>query len=539
MLIFLVPKIFEKNERKDYYFAMKTCLLSVYEKAGIVEFAKALLPYGYKIISTGGTARLLKENSVPVIPIEEVTGFPEVLEGRVKTLHPKIFAGILSCRDKELHNEQLKKYNIQPIDIVVVNLYPFEKVVMEQEKYHITDEVIENIDIGGVALLRAAAKNFKYCAVVCDPKDYDAVVEKIKEGGLDLEFRRRLAAKAFRYTAYYDSLISRYFTEELFPETITLGLKYFSDLRYGENPHQKACLYKLLDVKKECPLFIIDAKQLQGKELSYNNWLDLYAAYSLVNEFSNPAAVIIKHNNPCGVAESETLKEAYINAYICDKVSAFGGIIGLNRVVDKETAEEITKIFVECVIAPDYTDEALAIFSAKPNIRVMKLPNDRFNLPKVEYRDISGGFLVEERDVLVGLDNLSVVTARKPSDEELESLKFAWKVVKNVKSNGIVLVKGRQTVGIGVGQMSRIDSLKIAKLKMSDIMEDIKKLSGKPLVLASDAFFPFPDVVEESAKIGVTAIIQPGGSLKDNESIAACNKYNITMVFTGIRHFKH
>jgi len=517
----------------------KICLISVYEKTGIIEFAQALLSYNYKIISTGGTAKLLKENSISVVTVEEVTGFPEILEGRVKTLHPKIFAGILSCKDKELHKVQLEKHNIPSIDIVVVNLYPFEKVVMEQGNCEITEEIVENIDIGGVALLRAAAKNFKYCTVVCDPEDYNVVIEKIKENKLDLEFRQKLAAKAFRYTAYYDSLISRYFTEELFPETLTLGLRRFSELRYGENPHQKACMYKLLDVKKESPFSIIEAQQLQGKALSYNNWLDLYAAYSLVNEFSKPAAAIIKHNNPCGVAEAEKLKEAYINAYICDRVSAFGGIIGLNRMVDKETAEEIIKIFVECIIAPDYTKEALTIFSTKPNIRVMKLPNDKFTLSRIEYRDVSGGFLVEERDILTGLDKLTFVTKRKPSNDELESLKFAWRVVKNVKSNGIVLVKGKQTVGIGVGQMSRIDSLKIAKLKMGEIIEDIKNLSDKPLVLASDAFFPFPDVVEESAKMGVTAIIQPGGSLKDDESIAVCNKYDIAMVFTGIRHFRH
>ncbi len=517
---------------------IKNAIISVYDKTGLIDLVKELEKLGVNIYSTGGTAKLLKENNIKVKEISEYTGFPEILDGRVKTLHPKIHGGILAIRDKEEHKKQLKDLGIQEIDLVIVNLYPFEKTVSSLD---IPEEVaIENIDIGGVTLIRAAAKNFKYVLVVVDPKDYNVLIEKVRNGSIDIDFRRYLAMKAFLHTARYDSIISNWFKErnkEKFPEEYVVGMKKLALLRYGENPHQESALYRLHKFTLQPTL--VDAEIIQGKQLSYNNYLDLDSAYNLVKNFDRPACVIIKHNNPCGVAVANNVLEAYRKALVCDPVSAFGGIIGFNYEVDKETAEEIVKLFTECIIAPEYTEEALKIFSEKQDLRLLKLPVIKFE-PGFELKQIDGGILLQDKDILLGLENLQVVTNRQPTKEELESLKFAWVVAKYVKSNAIVLAKGTQTVGIGAGQMSRIDSLKIAKIKMDQISEEeMRKIDELPLVLASDAFFPFRDVVDEAAKIGVKAIIQPGGSLRDKDSIQAANEHGIAMVFTGIRHFRH
>jgi len=521
---------------------IKTALISVSNKTGIVEFAKELEKLKIQIISTGGTFKLLDSKGIKVTEIDKVTEFPEILDGRVKTLNPKIHGGILAIRSNKNHMNELKKYSIKPIDIVVVNLYPFEETLekIQSKEEKIPQNIIENIDIGGVTLLRASAKNFEDVIVVCDINDYTKIIEMIKSNKITYEFRKELAAKAFRHTAYYDSLISNYFSTQKFTETITIGLKKVSELRYGENPHQKASLYKNPISKFEIQS-LTDAVQLQGKELSYNNYLDLDSAWTIVNEFDSPACVIIKHNNPCGVAESKDILSAYKNALICDPVSAFGGIIAFNRIVDEPVAKEIVKLFTECIIAPGYTDEAKQILNTKKDLRVMVLAlPEKKNIVPIDYRTISGGMLVQDKDVTIGLENIKCVTERKPTDEELTSLKFAWKICKNVKSNAIILVRGTQTVGIGAGQMSRIDSVKIANIKMKSIENTLdKELLNQPLVLASDAFFPFRDVPDMAAQIGVKAIIQPGGSLKDADSIKSCNENKIAMVFTGIRHFKH
>lgn len=524
---------------------VKRALVSVSDKSGIVEFVQELGKMSVEIISTGGTAKTLREAGLKVKDVSEVTGFPEMLDGRVKTLHPKIHGGLLALRDNPEHQKQLKEQKIEPLDMVVVNLYPFEKAASQHPRTtpQIPMEVIENIDIGGPSMLRSAAKNFKDVVVITDPNDYAKVLEEMKKnnGEVSHETRQYLATKVFQRTASYDSAIANYFTADKFPGKVNISLEKMNDLRYGENPHQKAAIYKIAD----CRLQITDltkAKQLQGKELSYNNWLDLESAYSLVLDFENPACIIVKHNNPCGVAESEDLTTAYKNAYACDTVSSFGGIIGLNREVDEKTAEEIKPLFVECIIAPGYSAKAKEILSKKKDLRLLELPITHYPsfIPQIEFRQISGGMLVQDKDTLIGLENLKVVTEKKPTNEELESLKFAWKVAKAVKSNTIVLARGKQTVGVGAGQMSRIDALKIAALKMNQMSSDYKlQIANCKLVMASDAFFPFSDVPEEAAKIGVTAIIQPGGSLRDQDSIDTCNKHNISMVFTGVRHFRH
>ncbi|MDR0800147.1 MAG: bifunctional phosphoribosylaminoimidazolecarboxamide formyltransferase/IMP cyclohydrolase [Endomicrobium sp.] len=545
---------------------MSTALLSVSDKTGIIDFAKELKILGWNIISSGGTAKTLKENSIECREISEVTEFPEILDGRVKTLNPKIHGGILAIRNKTDHIEQLKHHGIGTIDIVVVSLYPFEATINEIPKptdKKINQNVIENIDIGGVALLRAAAKNYKDVIVICDVNDYKTVIENLKNNSITEELKLTLAAKAFRHTAYYDSLISTYLTYEKFPMQAAIPIKKLSALRYGENPHQEAALYSN-SIEHDKPV-VISAKKLHGKELSYNNYLDLEAAWRLVHEFNNPACAIIKHNNPCGCAEStdiscskalksdpynynppyidfvtefSNIKDAYLKALACDPVSAFGGIIAFNKLVEKDTAAEISKLFVECVIAPGYSEDALDILTQKKNIRLLiqEIPYKE-EKNSIEYRIMSHGMLAQDRDNQLLIEK-KLMTKRSPTKEENESLDFAWKVSKHVKSNAIILVRGRQTVGIGAGQMSRIDSLKIAAEKMKDIKNglDEKKF---PLVLASDAFFPFPDVVEESVKIGVTAIAQPGGSIKDNESIKAADERNIAMIATGMRHFKH
>ncbi|MEW6556311.1 MAG: bifunctional phosphoribosylaminoimidazolecarboxamide formyltransferase/IMP cyclohydrolase [Elusimicrobiota bacterium] len=511
---------------------IKTTLISVSDKSGIIEFAKALQKQNVKIISTGGTARILKDAMIPVVTVDETTGFPEILDGRVKTLHPKIHAGILAKRTKK-HLTELKKLGIDTIDMVVVNLYPFEQ-----------KPSIENIDIGGVALLRAAAKNFENVVVVCDPTDYYHIIANMKMGKIDFVFRKQLAAKAFRHIAYYDAVISNFFTDEPFPEKISIGLKKLQELRYGENPHQKAVIYQKSPAchqsGREVRSQKSEIKQLQGKELSYNNYLDLDSAFNLVCEFQKPSCVIVKHNNPCGVATAKTIFNAYKNALACDPVSAFGGIVAFNKTVDVETAKKIIKIFTECVIALNYSKDALKIFSQKQNLRVLSFRVSANTKSSIcGFRSVfNDKILVQERDNKI-FDKLKIVTKRKPTKQELESLKFAFTVAKHVKSNAIVLVRGTQTVGIGAGQMSRIDALHIATMKLNSIPNPQSPIPNLSLVLASDAFFPFRDVVDAASKIGVGAIIQPGGSLNDKDSIKACNEHKISMVFTGIRHFRH
>lgn len=515
-----------------------SALISVSDKTGVVELAQSLNKLKIKIISSGGTANVLKQHNIDCREISDITGFSEILDGRVKTLHPKIHGGILAKRGKPSHIEQLNEHAIQPIDLVVVSLYPFEDTIARiPASSTISEDAIEKIDIGGVALLRAAAKNFHDVLVVCEAADYKCVIEKIEKNELDINFRRELAAKAFRHTAYYDSVISGYFSTEKFPEKLAVPLKKLSPLRYGENPHQQAAVY--LEGSSHTVSPAVGAKQLQGKELSYNNYLDLESAWELIKEFKSYACAIIKHNNPCGCAAGKGLLDAYSRALACDPVSAFGGIIAFNREVDEALALEVIKLFTECVIGPSYTESALKIFASKKNLRILIEPLETHAAEKNElsFRSISGGMLIQDKDNALLTEN-KTVTIRVPSAQEKESLDFAWKICKHVKSNAIILVRGTQTVGVGAGQMSRIDSLKIASEKMKEITA--KNLPNElPLVLASDAFFPFPDVVTESAKLGITAIIQPGGSLKDEDSIKAANTQNIAMQLTSMRHFRH
>ncbi|MEW9670342.1 bifunctional phosphoribosylaminoimidazolecarboxamide formyltransferase/IMP cyclohydrolase [Ammoniphilus sp. 3BR4] len=510
---------------------MTRALISVSDKTGVVEFAKELEKLGVEIISTGGTSKLLKEQGVKVTGISEVTGFPEILDGRVKTLHPNIHSGLLAIRDKEEHQKQLKELNIQPIDLVVVNLYPFKETISKTDVTY--EDAIENIDIGGPTMLRSAAKNHAFVTVVVDAKDYATVIEEMKAGDVSLETRRRLAAKVFRHTAAYDSLISNYLTEQVgeeWPDQYTVTFEKVQDLRYGENPHQKAGFYKL-------PLAgvgtLSTAEQLNGKELSYNNINDADAALQLVKEFTEPAIVAVKHTNPCGVGTGKTILEAYQKAYESDPVSIFGGIIAANRVIDKETALLMKELFLEIIMAPGFDDDALEVLKEKKNLRLLKLSEVKADQkPVLRLSSVQGGLLVQEEDIKqVTEADLQVVTDRKPTAEEMEQLLFGWKVVKHVKSNAIVLAKDFQTVGVGAGQMNRVGSARIA------IAQAGEKAKGS--VLASDAFFPMPDTIEEAAKAGITAIIQPGGSIRDKDSIEEANKHGIAMVLTGVRHFKH
>lgn len=515
--------------------AISRALISVSDKTGIVEFAAGLAKAGIEIISTGGTKRLLEQNGVPVIGISEVTGFPEILDGRVKTLHPAVHSGLLAVRDNSEHQRQLQELNLGYIDMVVVNLYPFAETIAKPDVTY--EDAIENIDIGGPTMLRSAAKNHAYVTVVVDAADYETVLAEIKQSGdTTLEMRKRLAAKVFRHTAAYDALIADYLTRqvgEAFPEKYTVTYEKVQELRYGENPHQKAAFYRkpLAEAGN-----ITTAEQLHGKELSYNNINDANAALQIVKEFQEPAMVAVKHMNPCGVGIGSTILEAYEKAYEADPVSIFGGIIAANREIDGETAKRMHEIFLEIVIAPSFTDEALEILTQKKNIRLLRL-GDVFTAEHAaaSYHNITsieGGMLVQDNDHLqLDPDSLQVVTERAPSEEELKQLSFGWKVVKHVKSNAIVLVKDNMTIGVGAGQMNRVGAAGIA------INQAGEKARGS--VLASDAFFPMSDTVELAAKAGITAIIQPGGSIKDQESIDAANKHGIAMVFTGVRHFKH
>ncbi|NLU49199.1 MAG: bifunctional phosphoribosylaminoimidazolecarboxamide formyltransferase/IMP cyclohydrolase [Syntrophomonadaceae bacterium] len=505
----------------------KRALISVSNKEGVIEFARGLERLGYEIISTGGTFQVLQEAGVKVTKVAGVTGFPEILDGRVKTLHPAIHGGILARRTPD-HLHQLEENNITPIDIVAVNLYPFRETV---SRPGVTlEEAIENIDIGGPAMVRAAAKNHQNVIVVVKPANYASVLKELEsKGDLAPEFRLRLAMEAFSHTAAYDAMISSYLAGLLnvqFPDVLSLAGEKVYELRYGENPHQKAAFYRQALAGTGLP----NARQLNGKELSYNNIIDTEAAWALVREFDEPACVIIKHTNPCGTALGSSLAEAYERAFAADPVSAFGGIIALNRKVDVETAVKITGPFMEVVIAPDYDAEALEILRTKKNLRVLSLP--LAGAADLQVKSVEGGFVVQEMDRhRLRTEDLTVVTARQPSGEELRELFFAWKVVKHVKSNAIVVAKDGMTLGVGAGQMNRVGAARLALEQAGE------KAAGA--VLASDAFFPFKDTVELAARYGITAIIQPGGSIRDEESIEECNRHGIAMVFTGIRHFKH
>ncbi|HLT56814.1 MAG TPA: bifunctional phosphoribosylaminoimidazolecarboxamide formyltransferase/IMP cyclohydrolase [Bacillota bacterium] len=508
----------------------KRALISVSNKEKIVDFAKGIAEFGYEIVSTGGTLKVLQEAGIPAISVDEVTGFPEMLDGRVKTLHPFIHGGLLGRRSNPDHVKQMEEHHIAPIDMVVVNLYPFKETL---EKANVTkEEIIENIDIGGPTMLRSAAKNFADVTVVVDPKDYDSVLAAIEENRLDVAFREKLAAKVFRHTAHYDALIAQYFmeeTKETFPETYTVTYEKVQNLRYGENPHQQAAFYKDPVVSG---MSIARAKQLHGKELSYNNIQDANAALEILAEYEEPAAVAVKHMNPCGIGVAETIEDAFQRAYNADPVSIFGGIVALNREVNQETAEKLSKIFLEIVIAPNFTEEALEILTQKKNIRLLQLAFSKAEKESLKLTAVNGGVLVQTKDQTITLpEDWIVATDRKPSEQEIADLLFAWKAVKHVKSNAIVLAKDNMTVGIGAGQMNRVGSAKIAIEQAGD------KANGA--VMASDAFFPMPDTVEEAAKAGIKAIIQPGGSKRDQDSIDVCNKHGICMVYTGIRHFKH
>ncbi len=513
--------------------AIKRALISVSDKTGITDFARELSNLGVEIISTGGTKTMLEQNGIPVIGISDVTGFPEILDGRVKTLHPAVHSGLLAVRDNKRHQEQIDKLGLAYIDLVVVNLYPFQQTIAKPGVTY--EDAIENIDIGGPAMLRSAAKNHAFVTVVVDAADYAEVLGQIKQNGdTTLETRRRLAAKVFRHTAAYDTLIADYLSKqagEVLPERFTVTYEKVQDLRYGENPHQKAAFYR----KPLAPAGnITTAEQLHGKELSYNNINDANAALQIVKEFAEPAVVAVKHMNPCGVGIGRSIHEAYQKAYAADPTSIFGGIIAANRTIGKDTALLLHEIFLEIVIAPDFSEEALDILKQKKNIRLLKLGSLEAAERKAEFvvTSVEGGMLVQESDIArLEQNDLKVVTNRKPTDEELKQLLFAWKVVKHVKSNAIVLAKDDMTVGVGAGQMNRVGAAKIAIDQAGD--------KARGAVLASDAFFPMGDTLELAAKAGITAVIQPGGSIKDEESIKVANENGIAMIFTGIRHFKH
>ena len=510
----------------------KRALVSVSDKTGIVEFCKRLIACDFEIISTGGTAKALKDAGLPVIGISELTGFPECLDGRVKTLHPIVHAGLLAMRSNPEHMEQLEKLNINTIDVVAVNLYPF-KATISKPGVSFADAV-ENIDIGGPTMIRAAAKNYQDVAVVVDPKDYERVLSELEAGKITLDTKKYLQYKVFAHTAVYDSMISNYLAEQLgirYPDSITFAYEKAQDMRYGENPHQGASYYSEEFIRAGS---LSKAKQLWGKELSYNNINDANGALELVKEFDEPCVVSSKHANPCGVGVGETVHEAYVKAYESDPVSVFGGILAINRVVDAATANEINKIFIEIVIAEGFTKEALDILTTKKNIRLLELPDIRERREKSAYdmKKVYGGLLVQDYDeTLFKAENLKVVTDRAPTEEEMKALLFNWKVVKYTKSNAIVIGLKDRTTGIGMGQTNRIWAAQQAIEHAGD--------KAKGSVMASDAFFPFPDCVEECVKAGITAIIQPGGSLRDQLSIDACNAAGIAMIFVGDRHFRH
>jgi len=511
---------------------LKRALISVYDKTGIVEFARELNNLGIEIISTGGTAELLQKYEIPVKPVSDVTKFPEILNGRVKTQHPSILGGILALREKEEHMKELEEHDIKPIDIVVFNFYPFEEVI-NKEKPDLK-EVLENIDIGGPSTVRAAAKNFENVVVIINPERYGQVIEEIKkDGDVSREIRSMLALEAFKKTAKYDWIIQNflekrfnYFTN--FPAMLNLKYKKLMDLRYGENPHQRAALYKLMNTNETT---IIDSEQLAGKKLSWTNILDLNTALELVKEFEEPAATIVKHTSPCGAACGSNLFDAYEKAYASDPISAYGGVVGVNKKVDFDTANRMSTAHFDCIIAPDFDDTSLGLLKERPSLRLLKAgPFSEIRENQIDIVKVTGCLMIQEHNI-ANVNDLKVVTDVKPTDEQLDSLLFAWKVVKYVKSNGIVLAKNKRTVGIGLGQTSRVDAIRNAIARAGQ--------ESKGSLMASDGFLPFRDNVDEAAKAGIRAIIQPGGSKRDQEVIDAANEYKIPMVFTGIRCFRH
>lgn len=523
---------------------IRRALLSVSDKTGIVEFARALSQRNVEILSTGGTAKLLLENHIPVIEVSDYTGFPEMMDGRVKTLHPKIHGGILGRRD--IDSQIMQEHNIAPIDMVVVNLYPFAKTVAQPDCHF--EDAVENIDIGGPTMVRAAAKNHQDVAIVVNNQDYDIIIKMMdnQQNALTFEFRFNLAVKAFEHTAHYDGMIANYFEQFVtpyfneskqlsgqFPRTLNLQFTKKQDMRYGENSHQKAAFYIENNLSEAS---VSTATQLQGKELSYNNIADTDAALECVKEFSQPACVIVKHANPCGVAVADSIYDAYLRAYQTDPTSAFGGIIAFNQPLNLQTAQAIIeKQFVEVIIAPSIEEEALNILSTKKNIRILVCGKWEQRQSGWDFKRVNGGLLVQDRDLaMVNETDFHIVTQRKPSANEIADCLFCWKVAKFVKSNAIVYAKDHATIGIGAGQMSRVYSAKIAGIKAQD-----ENLSVAGSVMASDAFFPFRDGIDAAAKVGVTCVIQPGGSIRDDEVIQAANEHNMAMIFTKMRHFRH
>lgn len=510
---------------------MKRALISVYDKDGIVEFANSLKKLGWDIISTGGTYRLLKENNIDVIEVDEITDFKEILDGRVKTLNPRIHGGILFKRDNKEHRKTIEDLGILPIHMVVNNLYPFEETVNKEGVS--LDEIIENIDIGGPSMIRAAAKNYQDVTVIVDPKDYNSVLaELIKDGETTNKTREYLAAKVFSYTSYYDTLIAKFFNDLVgikFPDYLSLGYKKKEQLRYGENPHQEACLYTESSIDGGS---ILSGVKLHGKELSYNNINDGNAAISIIKEFERPTAVAIKHANPCGVASGENILKAYKKAYECDSESIFGGIVALNRQVDEDLAKELNKIFLEIVIAPSFSDAALEVLKGKKNIRLIKLEDISIPYKKsMDIKKIEGGLLIQDKNQDLLNDDMEISSELSPSEEDIDELVFAWKVAKHINSNGVVITKDEATIGIGLGEVNRFFAVEGAIKRAGE--------KAKGAYLASDGFFPFKDSIEALSIAGIRAIIQPGGSLKDDEVIEKVNEEKMIMVLTGIRHFKH
>lgn len=523
----------------------RRALISLSDKAGLEKLVKGLNELGIEIMSTGGTAQKISSFGVPVVDVSSYTGFPEMLDGRVKTLHPKIHGGLLALRDNEEHMRVLEEHEILPIDIVVVNLYPFEQTIMKDGVTF--EEAIENIDIGGPTMLRSAAKNLKHVAVVSSPMQYDALLKELEENNCELSDKtlQQFAAEVFARTSQYDSLIADYLKENSekrdtkneirdtnLSGEVSVELKKVQDLRYGENPHQKAAFYRDVNSKD---IGVADATKLQGKELSFNNIMDINAALEMVKDFDTPAVSIVKHSNPCGIATADDLEKAYRDALDCDRLSAFGSIMGFNRPISRHMAGVILKEvdFVECIIAPEYDEEALEVFSAKKNLRILRLPVSKaLDSDEKDMKKVVGGVLIQDLDNKdISIDDLKVVTDKKPSEDLMEAALFGWKVVKHVKSNAIVLCKGTKSVGIGAGQMSRVDSVIISIRKAGE--------RARGAILASDAFFPKADSIEEAAKAGIAAIIQPGGSIRDQEVIDACNRLDMPMILTGARHFKH
>jgi len=513
-------------------------LISVYDKSGVVELAKCLAQRSVEILSTGGTASLLEESGIPVVHVAEITGFPEILGGRVKTLHPRVFGGILAKRDDQDQMHQLEEMDIGAIDLVVVNLYPFEATI--QKEGVSLSEALENIDIGGPSMIRAAAKNFPSVAVVTDPRQYDGVIAELEEnnGCIKEETRRSLAQEAFHRTWQYDAAIANYLASEekeitKLPEVLNIGIRKVQELRYGENPHQAAALYADSREALSQELF---GKQLQGKELSFNNILDCSAVIGMLHEMNQSCAVIVKHNNPCGVAIADDVAKAFESARTTDPVSAFGGVVGVNKEVTADLAQAIGKVFLEVIIAPKFSQEALQILAKKKNLRLLEWPENRWAATGMDIKKVVGGYLLQGLDQLQveNEDRYRVVTHRQPTEDEWAALRFGWKVVKWVKSNAVVFVSKNQTLGIGAGQMSRVDSSNFAVQKAKQA-----GLSLKGSVAASDAFFPFRDGVDAIAKAGATAVIQPGGSIRDQEVIDAADELEVAMVFTGVRHFRH